>query len=1186
MRLCRMEIQGFKSFAEKTVMNFDRGITVIVGPNGTGKSNIADAIRWVLGEQNARELRGSRFEDVIFAGTMSRQPLGFAEVSLTFDNSDGQLPVAFSEVTVTRRIYRSGETECLINKTSCRLKDIHDLFRDTGLGRDSLAIIGQNKVDAILNDHAQERRGVFEEAAGITRYKQRKQEALRKLAETEQNIVRLTDIVAALAEQLGPLKEKADKARTYQKLAQTLRACKIALVLHQLATEQELLAQSETRHGELSRQEAELRRQVAQQEAALEQEQVAYLNLDESCRQLGEKIQETEQAWQRVLSQMAVVAAREEQAQKEVRKAQEEQARLKQRQQDLQARLAMQEAHLIELAEQQKTLQATMAEEENRFQQLSTRLAEANQALQSQHDAVLDNLESLTASRHELSALTRELALERERLKQLEREQATLAQEYQCAQQVLAEKSTCRQSLQDQLAACRCTAQAQEQALQEGYEQLAELREQEKELLGRFNQLTSRRKVLATMQQAYEGFNSGIKCVLQCTQPWRSRIYGAVAELITAPAAYAAAIETALGGAMQYIVVDDENTARQAIDYLRAKSAGRATFLPLTTIRPLGVREKEKTAATLPGALGIAADLVTASARFTTVVQFLLGRIIVAEDMEAALSIARYCHFATKVVTLAGDVVNPGGSLTGGSRGRRENSFWGRAQEIARCNRELTHLETQLAEVRQKLAQLTQKCQELREAREQTRQIIHQREIEYAETAREEENVRQNLIRLRTTLDVVLKDFTACRARENALRQQQRELEERVKTLESQEQQHQEVVKKQREQMARWEQEQAAQREELTRLKIRAAELEQALKAASQVRQDLWRQQETLGRELARYAADLERAVQDQGELARTRRELLARQDELAALRQRLHMELERRQQERAEKQRLIARQEKAVREARKSSEDMANMRHEVEVAIAKSRLAVESRLTYLHETYQLTVAAAQQVAYQAPVPELEEKAADLTRRIEELGPVNVGAIEEYEALSARHAFITVQLQDLTAAKQRLAAVIEEIDAAMTKKLAQSFQQIKIYFNEFFRRLFGGGQADLCLTTPERLLDTGVEIVVQPPGKKRQNLALLSGGERALTVIALLFALLKYHPSPLCVLDEIDAPLDEANVCRFRDFLQEFAANAVQFIVITHRKGTMEAADVLYGVTMPEYGVSKLVSVKLMEKAG
>lgn len=1186
MRLCRLEMQGFKSFADKTVLEFEQGITAVVGPNGVGKSNIADAIKWVLGEPNAKELRGGRLEDVIFAGTVTRPPLGMAEVSLTFDNSDGLLPVSFSEVTVTRRVFRSGETECRINKALCRLKDIQDLFRDTGLGRDSLALIGQNKVDAILNDPVQERRGVFEEAAGITRFRQRKREALRKLAETEQNIIRLTDIVAELTQQLGPLQEKATKARAFQQLEQRRRACQVAKVLRQLAAERAKLAQNEARRDTCLRQETMLQNDLAQQETALTQGQLALLQLDECCRVTGEKIQIAEKTWQQAAAQLAVVETKAEQSQAAAQKAQREQASLQQQRQELAAQLAAQATHLADLTAQEQELHTTLTEREEAWQSLSMQVATARQALAAQRDAIMENLESVTASRHELRAVERELALGRERAQQLQREQSTLAQEFACASQVLQEKQARHKSLQEQLSLQRQNAQAQEQELQGIKEQLHRLRQQEREMLAQANQLTARHNMLKAMQQSYEGFGNGVKCVLQCQQAWRNRIYGAVAEIISVSPAYATAVATALGGAMQYIVSADENAAQQAIAYLHQKKAGRATFLPLTTIRPLPPREREQVAAALPGSHGFAAALVTAPPRFQTVVQFLLGRIIVAQDMAAALAIAKQTHFAVKVVTLAGDVVNAGGSLTGGSHGRREDAFWGRARELARCAQDLAAVQAQLTEKQQQIADMERKYDRLSAAHERLRQDVQQAQIACAATVQEEENVRQNLARLRTTLDVLARDAAAQREQEQTLQQRHQELTERLQSLEGQEQRCQENVKQQQAQLEQWEHELAAQQEELTRLKVQAAALAQNVTALRQTREELARRQEAVDAAIASSAMEEAALARTREALAADRDRLTRRQQELGQELHRLRQEQARQQREREEKRQDIDKQERAVRELRRQSQEAARQRQELELAITQNRMTVEGWLAHLRDVYQLTLDEAQQVAGGDFTEDLETEIATLTRQIEALGPVNVGAIEEYETVARRHDFIVTQLNDLTAAQQRLGKVIAEIDTAMTRRLTAAFDQIKVYFNEIFRRLFGGGQADLRFTTPEQVLDSGVEILVQPPGKKRQNLTILSGGERVLTVIALLFALLRYRPAPLCVFDEIDASLDEANIMRFRDFLREFAAAQVQFITITHRKGTMEAADVLYGVTMPDNGVSRIVSVKIMGKAG
>lgn len=1186
MRVCRLEMHGFKSFAEKTVLDFEPGITAIVGPNGVGKSNIADAIKWVLGEPNAKELRGGKLEDVIFAGTVTRPPLGMAEVSLTFDNADGVLPVPFSEVTVTRRVYRSGETECRINKALCRLKDIQDLFRDTGLGRDSLALIGQNKVDAILNDPVQERRGVFEEAAGITRFRQRKREALRKLAETEQNIIRLTDIVAELAQQLEPLRDKAAKARTFQQLARQRRTCQVTRVVRQIAAAQAELAQNEVRQATCVQQEARGQKELARLEAILAQQKLDLLHSDERCRTTGEKVQTADRACQDLTAQLAVTAAKAEQAQAMAQRAQRERTGLQQQRQELTAQLTAQTARLTELTAREKELNAQLAACEETWHNLSARVAATRQTLAAQRDAVMDNLENVTARRHELHTVERELTQGRERQRQLQRERDSLTQERDNASQVLREKQTCRSKLQQQLARQRQTVQERERELQDEKEQLQHWRQQEREMLAQVNQLTARHNMLQSMQQSYEGFGNGVRYVLQCRQAWRERIFGAVAEIISVPPAYVTAVSTALAGAMQYIVSADEDAAQQAIMYLRHNKAGRATFLPLTTIRPLMPREREQTAATLPGSHGFAAALVNAPPRFQAVVQFLLGRIVIAQDMAAALAISKQTHFSLKVVTLAGDVVNAGGSLTGGSRGHREDAFWGRARELTRCARELAALQEQLTQLQGEIAAGEQEYDHRRAACEQLRQEIQQAQIAYATTKQEEEHARQSLARLHTTLAVVEHDMATQREQEEALARRSEELTAGLQLLAGQEQRCQENARQQQAQLSQWEQDLARQQEELTRLKVAAAAQAQDVKALRESGAELTRRLEALDTALARIAAEEASLAHTQetlnADMERLTKQQQERSQELHAARQ----ELARQQQDRETQRQAIDSQEQAVRELRRQNQDAARRRQELELIIARSRMNVEGWQAHLRDVYQLTWEDAQRVAADKFSDDLDATIAALTEQITALGAVNVGAIEEYETVAQRHGFLVAQLRDLTAARQRLDRVVADIDSAMTKRLMAAFGRIKVYFNEIFRCLFGGGQADLCFTTPEQVLDSGVDILVQPPGKKRQNLTILSGGERVLTVIALLLALLRYRPAPLCVLDEVDASLDEANIARFRDFLREFAASAVQFITITHRKGTMEAADVLYGVTMPDNGVSRLVSVKIMDEAG
>ena len=995
LQLKRLEAYGFKSFADKISIDFDAGITAIVGPNGSGKSNITDAIRWVLGEQNVRNLRGSKAEDIIFTGSAARHALGVAEVSLFFDN-DGTLPVDFREVAITRRLYRSGESEFYINKSRCRLKDIYNLFADTGIGHDGMSIIGQNRIDDILNSKPEERRAFFEETAGITKYRNRKRESVRRLTDTENNLVRVQDIIQEIETQLGPLKRHAEKTRIYNELNGEFRQCQLT----QLARDY----QRESIHKQEN--EAQMREKQDAAQALETQVHAAEARKEE----LGQKAIELEQ-------QMQQQSVGSDGLRQQIETARREAATLTERQQ--QGKAAQER-----LLGSREALKATLTESVAEIGRLAM-AAQQKQKEREQSEALLQKAKAET--------------------RQCE---ARLTQARQRSEQAQAET----RSTQSQLAASR-----QELAL------------------------------LQRMQSAYEGFGKAPRAVLRANAPWRQGIAGAVAELIDVPAEYITAIEVALGAGQQNIVTEDTDTAKAAIAFLKREHLGRVTFLPLSTLvvrRPPDMRlSGEK------GAIGWASELVKIDPHYRKALDFLLSRTLVVDTLDNALAMEQRHEQKLRIVTMTGEMLNPGGSLSGGGRGRQDAGYLNRSAEIDALSAKIRQQEELLEKLRQSEQHLQQEQQELQRSAQELSRKAQEQELKHAVLGQEYLRASERLERQRQD-----------KARDEA-------------TLAANEQEEKELLSG------------------LESSKVRLAELE--------------KQQDTL--EEALYESK-----QAYDELYKQRMELLAEGQQ-------------------------------ADKEAHGASRQLNTLQgelHKLELAATKIELLLTDWQDKILQEYGLTPERAAEEALDVEIPDLKKRLAELSAKIRDLGPVNPNALEQYEELSGRHDFMQKQANDLIEAKENLEKILADMDEAMTKQFNEAFAQIQIYFGDIFVRLFGGGQAELQLTDRDNVLSSGVDILVTLPQKKRQNLSALSGGERALTVIALLFSFLRYRPSPFSVLDEIDAPLDEANVVRFGQFLKEFATST-QFIVVTHRKGTMESVDTMYGVTIEDAGVSRILSVKL-----
>jgi chromosome segregation protein len=1183
--LKRLELSGFKSFADKTELEFVQGITAVVGPNGSGKSNIADGIRWVLGEQSARSLRGGKMEDIIFAGSDARKAVNYGEVSLTLDNSSGSLPLDFNEVTVTRRVHRSGESEYFINKQACRLKDITELFMDTGIGKEAYSIIGQGRIEEILSTKSEDRRGIFEEASGIVKYKSRKKETEKKLEETEQNLLRIHDLVSELEDQIEPLRIQSEKAVRFKELKELLKKNEISVYVYQIEHLYAAWKEAEDKLKALDTERLALSSVVSKHDAQLEKHRMETRRLEEEVEQLQALLLELSEEFEKCEGYGEVLKERRKNYTANRQQLIQTMALQEQRVSDKRSELERFGVKMAEVGAELKEFQARLAKEEERLQGVSGGMSsEAEDMLKTE---LLDKLNQMAQARNEARYAEQQLESLNRRLERLEEER----HRWQEQRDLIADR---KQQLEHKLESVVHEIDKVRQRYLDVSQRLKEKQTLLEDLLStvrkweqKLGALTSRRDTMREMANDYDGFMLGVKEVLKAkdrNQGLRG-IHGAVAELVKVPAEYETAVETALGGALQHIVVDNEAHGREAIAFLKKRQLGRATFLPLDVIRGRSIADHDKKqVASAPGFIGIAVDLVKFDARYEQIFSSLLGNVIIAGTLEEANRIAAKAQYRYRVVTLEGDVVNPGGSMTGGSQQQKKTSLLSRQRQIEELDKEIAASEGQLAELRaraelikKEIAAETAVLEELRQTGEQMRMEEQQIRAGMGPLDSEARQVEEQL-------HLYSQDRESLHAEREELKARKLEAGQLIVRLQEEEAALQQAIRHAESVRKASESAREELQTHLTDLKIKVASL-------AQEKQSLSDQQRRLQGELA---ADEQELAANRSLLAQLERDMesleaenVAQIEQLNSLKlkkQQCTEQLEFKRAERAEWQHQLELEENKTRDQRNQLKQVEEEMHQTEVRANRLDVELENMLKKLAEDYELSFELAKE-RYPVPddVPSVQNRVRELKREIASLGEVNLGAIEEYQRVNERFQFLTEQKNDLIEAKTTLYQVIREMDEEMAKRFKSTFDEIRSHFGVVFAKLFGGGRADLILSEPDRILDSGIEIVAQPPGKKLQNLQLLSGGERALTAMALLFSMLHVKPVPFCVLDEVEAALDEANVSRFASYLREFSGQT-QFIVVTHRKGTMEEADVLYGVTMQEGGVSKLVSVRLEDQ--
>lgn len=1182
MRLKRLEIYGFKSFADRTVVVFDQGITGIVGPNGSGKSNLSDAVRWVLGEQSAKALRGGKMEDVIFNGTQRRKRLGYCEVSLVFDNEDHALPVDFAEVMITRRVYRSGEGEYYINKAACRLRDIVDLFRDTGVGKEGYSIIGQGRIGEILSQKSEDRRGIFEEAAGIVKYRTRKEESEKRLLNMHDNLDRVEDIIAELEGQLEPLAKASETARHYLALRDELRVLECSAFVLRSDRAQERIADAEALLGGLREAIEQEERRAGTLAAARDTANEKAQELETQVSGAHEAVLELTREKEAREGELAMLRAEIARMEKDVLSLSQEEDVRRARSEALEGEIRQNEADTLAARTQIVEWQRELNARETELEAAQEAAREAEETLETHKSAIIEAMNRLSdvrTSEARLSTMRKELERRGEEARAQREELSIIAERLdEQLEEARGELETFKQvegELQE-------TGRQIEQESQDAAQKIARIQQAVSDANGQKQAAASRLRVLREMERDYAGYQQAVKQVLLHARGHEG-VRGVVASLMQVPKELERAVEAVLGGALQNVVTTDEYVARDMIAYLRSNKLGRATFLPMTTITGRTLNAQERQLLSMPGCVGVASELVSFAPEYRGIVENLLGRTVVAENLDAGIEIMRRGRHAFRLVTLEGDVMHSGGSMTGGSAASRMTSLLSREREIKEHEALLVQIDRRMAEFEQRLRKGEEFRQGVKQRRAKAFDDLHQAQIDVSIAS---ERVRTLTAQREGHAQQEQRCELLCEQIAENLAQIDSQLDGARSTQAGEERTSDEMNRRTGELSdALYERREAldALRERTQEVRVTLAAKERDLTALTADGARMRREQEELAAQL--YQAHDQReqlilkhqqATEQQAadtQLSSSCAERLEAAQKTLAQRQSLRGESQ-------EKVRALTQEIDALREQLAQDQEKG---HRTEMVLSRTQAELSQMQQRIWDEYELTYAGAKEYLNEPfDLSASDKRSGEIRREIRAMGPVNVTAVEDYRATRERYEELARQRDDLVKAENDLKGIIDSLQRQMERQFMENFRLMQQYFAETFSKLFGGGHAELRLLDESDVLGCGIEIVAQPPGKKLQMLSLLSGGERALTAIAILFAMLRLKPTPFCFLDEIEAALDDGNISTFADYLRDFSRNT-QFVVVTHRKGTMERCDGLYGVAMEEKGVSTMLSVELKD---
>ena len=1180
MYLKKLELHGFKSFANKTTLEFMPGITAVIGPNGSGKSNISDSIRWLLGEQSMKSLRGAKSEDIIFAGTENRKSLGFAEASLVIDNSDGKLPIEYNEVTVTRRIYRSGESGYFINKAPCRLKDVLELFMDTGIGKDGYSIIGQGKIDEILSNKSEDRRHIFEEAAGIVKYRVRKAESEKKLEQTKLNLLRINDILAEIEANIEPLQKQSEKAKKFLDLREELKKIEVGLFLEQIDNYKIKIKQVTDDLSIIQNQyEEEIKKgtNLQEQKNNLKEEIDKLINEIEQIQNQGfetsNKIQKLETDISLANQKIDTNRESEERYLAEINALQEKIQELKDEQTQKNSRKE-------NLLKDKEKFEKELQEKENRLKEISSKLSEKELEIEGKKAKLSSNIDT----KFEKSTFINTQKIQNENL---EKRKKVLNDEIY---EIIKDLDSQRLERQD-ISRTFQEIEKRKNDLSKKIEEIALKKEEADKKINQYDEKynntdsqkrinESRLKFLIETEKEKEGYIKSVKSLLLACDNNTSLSqgsHGVLANLFDVPKEYQVAIEMCLGASMQNIVTNTEQDAKKLVEYLRTNNLGRASFLPITSVKG---KKLEKIKSKNINIIGIASDLVKTNSKYEQILLHLLGRTVVVENMDDAIELAKQNSYSFRIVTKKGDIINPSGAISGGSVQTKTVNILGRKKEIENLEKQIKHDEKILQDIEKEKNEYISSIEGLLKKSAELENSMQEIQIEYATRNQKLITVEEGIKKLEERLEKSKEENVNIDIEIQENLGKKEETEKEIAEIERENEELNVQINEFAEKNKDSQKDIDDLNFEITNLKISVGSFSESEISIDEIvermEQEIKVHEDTIN-------SRNERIEKDKAENDALEKQIIEKKEEIENIRNQAVVnsgKVEELKQRRIQKNTELADIEKIILDQYTLVQNLNEQISKIEIKKSKLEVEQEQIINKMWEEYEITPNNAEDFERPQNIAEVQKRVNTLRNQIKNLGSINIDAIEEYKQTKERYDFMTEQKEDLEASVIKLKKIISDMMQIMKEQFEKQFSVINKNFKEIFKELFGGGKAELKLTDESNILESGIEIEVQPPGKKLQNMMLLSGGEKALTAIALLFAILKINPAPFCVLDEIEAALDDVNVYRFADYLKKFAKH-IQFLVITHRKGTMEVADTVYGITMEEKGVSKLLSMKL-----
>lgn len=1180
MYLKRLEMQGFKSFADKTVLEFMPGITAVIGPNGSGKSNISDSIRWILGEQSMKSLRGAKTQDIIFAGTQSRKSLGFAEASLVFDNTDGALPIEYSEVTVTRKIYRSGETGYYINKVPCRLKDVVELFMDTGIGRDGYSIIGQGKIDEILSNKSEDRRHIFEEAAGIVKYRSRKEETEKKLEQTKLNLLRINDILTEIEGNLEPLQIQSDKAKKYLNLKEELKNIEVGLFIYNIEKYKKSLE-------ELAEDEEIMNSTLNQEEGKLEKIKILKEELKDSIDEITLQIEnmqnigfESQKEIEKLNSNINLAEAKINNNIENTKLYKKEIEELETKIETLKQEIEQKQTKQDNLKQNKEKFENELKEKEEELRKITEKLSSKELEIEKIKKQVEENIDKKYELQSEISTQTANIDNIEKRQKQIKQEisnnvldlDRTRMKKEDIAKEFYKIESDRNKILK-----------SIEEIDNKKQEITNKLKEFDAQIVNDTNNLRlkqSRYNFLIETEKEKEGYIKSVKLLLidcEKIKELGKGMHGVLANIISVPKQYETAIEMCLGASLQNIVTDTEEDAKKLVEHLKKNNLGRASFLPITSVKG---KKLENVKGQKIGVIGVASDLVEFDKKYEQIILNLLGRTVVVDNIQNAIKLAKENAYSFRIITVEGDVINPSGAITGGSVTKKTVNILGRSREIEELEKDIKTLKNKVQKLEKDKEEYTDSSENIIEEIQALEKQLQEIDITYATEKQRIISIDENIEQIQKRIEKLKDEDSKAEATKNETLENRQKNKENIELMNKQNEEDQKII----DEFSNSNKDSQKYIDDLnfdiTNLKISVSSFNESEVSIQEMTEMIKKEIDTHTRNKENKSLQIENANSENENLKVEIEDIKQEIEKVKSKVSNSGDTIEKMKKERIEKNEKLSKKEEEQTEQFKKLEELKAQITKLEVRKTKTEEDITDVINKMWEEYEITPNNAGDYHKPENVAVTQRRVNVLRTDIKELGSVNVDSIEEYKNLKDRYDFMCEQRLDLEDTMSKLRKVIQDMTETMKQQFKEKFEIINKNFGEVFKELFGGGMAEVTLTDENDILECGIDITVQPPGKKLQSMTLLSGGEKAFTAIALLFAILKINPAPFCVLDEIEAALDDVNVYRYAEYLKKFAKET-QFLVITHRKGTMEAADTVYGVTMEEKGISKLLSMKL-----